>query len=422
MKRILRLIALEASFLKRTITLIGIILIAFVAALLSVISVLIDVPDGMYSGLDEYANIFVCSVDGVSTAFSADCGGTPLYGKKIGLTEYATLTGATASLNTNPPPMSGKEDEKEESDSGFSLKRSGCAVNLNEAEALFSLYNEALNKNVLLGSAEARWPSTAGEIVLSSDIALFLGLRVGETLTIGPDLTHADPEEPEAPDLENLPTYAFTVVGTYDPNKIVDTIKQLPLECVLPYADFYLALDPEMTVSSLTFSFPDTKTLHDTYRRLEASGYGVELSALAERQFNNIALAAAFFGAVSGVLGAMVLFILYSLIAIFYRQRKQQICRLKLLGATSGTVAWIYCSIAVLLVVISVAIGTAFSMLFNVYFMNLCAQLFDKFSSNFVSHFRPIIPFWLFLILTAYTLFHRKSQGEECGYRAGGAP
>ena len=128
------------------------------------------------------------------------------------------------------------------------------------------------------------------------------------------------------------------------------------------------------------------------------------MSYLVRAQVENIAIAQAFFFAVTFVLGILVLFILYSLIAIFYRQRKGQICRLKLLGATSHTVAAIYCSIAVLLVAVAVILGTLFSLAFNVYFIDLCGRLFKQFSASFVSRFRPTVPFSVLIALSAFTV------------------
>ena len=49
-------------------------------------------------------------------------------------------------------------------------------------------------------------------------------------------------------------------------------------------------------------------------------------------------------------------------------------------------------------------LGALFSMAFNLYFIDLCGQLFKQFSANFVSRFRPIVPVSVFFGLAAFTV------------------
>ena len=172
MKHILRLIGLEAAFLKKTILLIGVILTAFVAALLSVVSVLMDVPDGMYKGLDDYLTYFMCSVGDVGTDFSTRAGGTPLYGEREGLTDHVVLTGSRASLATDP---------SDDGENAVHLVRTGLAADFSARETLFSPYDGTLD-------GESRWPEAPDEIALDADVALYIGASVGDEITITEDI------------------------------------------------------------------------------------------------------------------------------------------------------------------------------------------------------------------------------------------
>ncbi len=393
MRKFLKLMSREFALLYRTIFLIGIIMIVFVAALLSVISVLLDVPEGMYSGLDDYMTVFNLRVSTVSSDFSKSCGGTPVSGGKYGITSCAVLTGKSGSLKTTPPPVDrDKKQDDEPQELELRIERHGLTVSAQGSP--LAAYDQALQEG-------SRWPQNTNEITLSSDLATSIGAEIGESVKIGPDNTHAE----KHPSLNKESTYSYTVVGIFDRMKAAEIYSRTSTNCPVPVFYYYTSLDPQMTMTWMEFAMPNARALHDTCIRLQNEGYGASFgSDLVARQFDNIAMAKAFFGAVSGVLGAMVLFIEYSLIAIFFRQRRKQICRLKLLGATSGTIAMIYCSIAIVLVIISVVAGAAFSMAFNVYFMNLCGMLFNKFSTNFVSHFRPVIPAILFLVLATFTM------------------
>lgn len=393
--KIFKLIWLEASFLRRTIILIGLILTAFVAALLSVLSVLLDVPEGMYTGLDEYLNHFTVSVKDIDPDYGEEMGGTPIYGHLNGITRYSVLTGESGtSIKTHPPKKEESTDPEENTETLVGLTVSGYAVFEAVAEEHFSKYTSALSGN---GS---RFPSAPGEIAINATIARMIGVtKLGQTVTFSADSEYKETKV----DLEGIEPETYTVVGFVDNSAIGRMIVAHPNDYLIPSAYYYLITEYEHPMSTICFSFPDSRAQNTAYNQLTREGFEIA-SRNPARPMENISLAQAFFSAISLVLGAMVLFILYSLIAIFYRQRKSQICRLKLLGAKGSTIAAVYCTIAIAINFIAVAVGTGFSMLFSIYFMDLCANLFSTFSSNFVSHFRPIIPVSLFLALSAFTM------------------
>ena len=393
--KIFKLIWLEAKFLRRTILLIGLIMTAFVAAFLSVISVLLDVPEGMYAGLDEYLNYFTVTAQVAGTDAGTKLGGEALYGSIDGITRYTVLTGKSgASIRSHPPKQEESADPEEEAVQLVANTFSGSRIFAGTGDRYFEDYASALR---ISGS---RFPSAPGEMTINRSVAAMIGVtKLGQTVTLSADTEYKETEV----DLTEVEEETYTVVGFMD-NSAIGTMKtKNPMDYVLPNSYFYIMTENDHPMSTICFSFPDSRTQNEAYLSLVRSGVKIT-SRSPERQIDNISLAQAFFAAVSLVLGVMVLFILYSLIAIFFRQRKSQICRLKLLGARGRTIAAVYCTIAIGINFIVTVIGAAFSMLFNLYFMDLCASLFDIFSNNFVSHFRPIIPVLLFVGLSAFTI------------------
>ena len=397
--RIFKLIGMELAFLWRTVALIGLILIAFVSALLSVVSVLLDVPDGIYTGLDEYSSVYSLTVTAPQAGLAA-AGGTPRYGHINGITRYAVIEGPESSINTTVhTAASADEEDRQEQDVSISVT---CYAVVGEgAEEFFAPY-------VSSNQAYA-FPKAAGEVALNKSFAEIIGAKIGDTVTFSPDRYFMGPEWDLA--LENVAPQTFRLVGYVDTTAIGNYNTAHPGEAGLPAAHAYFIAPPDAGFSTLTFLFSHSKEMHSAYLGLQRAGVK---SAMSSASFiNSIGIAQAFFAALALVLGAMVVFMLYALISIFYRQRRSQICRLKLLGAQSGVIAATYCSIAIALVLVAVLLGSLFSMAFNVYFIGLCGRLFKRFSANFVSHFRPVIPLGVFAALILVTLllylhFNRK--------------
>lgn len=378
--------------LKKTILFIGVILTAFVAALLSVISVLLDVPSGMFRGLDELSNVYTMSVTNTTGALQFE-GGTQYAAVIDGITRYATLTGKTSSYNTSSHNVQ-REDDEPLTELVASLTISGYAVPLACAEVTFAPHLDA--------RAQYNFPEHPGEITINPSIAKIIGAEIGDTITLSPDMFFHDPENGR--DLTKVAPQTYTVVGFVDMSAMNKYNALNPKDYYLPSAHFFFIPEGDPTYSLLYYRFADSRMLYRAYVDMTRSGVVATMGYKVAGQIENITLAQAFFFAVTFVLGILVLFVLYSLIAIFYRQRKGMICRLKLLGARNTTIAGIYCIIAVLLVVVAVVFGALFSMAFNVYFMGLCGRLFKQFSANFVSRFRPIVPTAVFFGLAAFTV------------------
>lgn len=386
MKLILRFLLLEADLLKRTIIIMGLILAVFSAAFLSVISVMIDVPLGLYDGLDRKLTTFECGVYNVSFDDVTKWGGDATYADITGVTNEADLNFYGAGTVTGLGSF-GTEQREYYGSTEVIRNYNGIAVNLNYIE-LFSNYD----KSKLAGE----WLSGNGQICICSKIAEYDALsapvQVGDTVKISGK--------------------EYQVVGIYDLDGVSGVNNRK-----MPPAYYYVSVGNGETVSTVHINYPNSKTLNDAYKAISrkgisayVSGVRLDTRAYSYDLFGNVDLVEAFFMAVAFVLGLIIIFILYSLMSIFYRQRKSNICRMKMLGAKSGTVGGIYCSIAVALLLVAVAIGAALSIPFNIYFTNLCAQLFGF---DFVAHFYFYVPVVFFVVMTAialciYALFNRK--------------
>lgn len=380
MKVILKFIWLEADLLKRTIIIIGIILAVFSAAFLSVISVMIDIPLGLYNGLDMRLTTFECGIYGASFNEADRWGGVASYADIYGVTSDAELqVSSSGAFQTEQTFYYGSSE--------VTRNYNGKGVNLRHAE-LFLNYDG--------GKISGSWLDGEGQICLSSAVAeseyFKSPVKVGDTV--------------------NISGRKYTVVGIYDYDKVYSVNNRM-----LPPAYYYVSVGSTEKVSEVHINYPDSKTLNEAYKAMTRRGVNAYVSGLridtrsySYNLFGNIDLVEAFFMAVALVLGLILIFILYSLMSIFYRQRKANICRMKMLGAKSGTVAGIYCSVTVVLLLFAVVIGAALSIPFNLYFTSLCEFLFGF---EFAAHFYLYIPVCFFFAMTAislciYAFFNRK--------------
>lgn len=386
MSRISRIIFSELKFLFRTVALIGTILMFFIAALLSVISVLIDIPNGFYSGLDNMFPYTTLSVSDIDATAAIERGGTPLYGTVDGITRYSTLT-AKKSVSVTPSPMA---DDKEPIQLQPTLEISFTMITTSGLP-LFNEYSSCVTKGKL--------PEKCGEMALMSDIAKMIDASIGDEVTVSPDQSYVDPDGKL--DLSNVAPMTFTVTGLINMSKL-NSIKNSDYRSHPIPASYVYAVSDALSFNSLCIDYPSSRKVHSEMKFY--LGQGKEIKAHDQNAYEIIDTAVAFFGAVTAVLGLMVVFIIYSLIAIFYRQRKGMICRLKLFGASDRQIALIYCTITVSLVLIGVIVGSVLALAFNSYFINLCGSLFDTISANFESHFRPIVQFTVFMILALITM------------------
>ena len=357
MKALLKLIRLEISFLRTSIITIGLILILFTGALLSVISVRIDVPNGMYEMLDRHTYIMY-TISDVPLAEASAISDDVVYGAIEGITTGVTVqAGNGRSVNIIPTTI--------EPWAPFSSNTRGIILQEN---ADFSTLQQDL--------VDGQFPTKAGEALISVWLKGQLKASVGDTLQFGDN--------------------SFVVTGVAECNnyeKISEGVR-------LPHVSYYLIMDGDTVLDEAFVDFANTREMRASFDKVSAEGkYSVEMLPGYTGYFDNIDLIETFFMAMTYVLSIMIFFILYSLIATFYRQRQVQICRLKLLGASNGKIAFVYCIIAIGLVLIAITVGVGLSIVFNNYFMNLCTRLFD---SSFTPHFYAAVPTILLVSMLAF--------------------
>lgn len=357
MKRLFCLIKPEIGFLKKTLLFIGIILTIFSAALLSVVSVLIDVPEGLYVGIDQENTFFYCTVNDANIRSVRNYGGTYAYARRQWITEEAVLMA----------PSTGRYFRNYINVQGENVTRfRGYVVTSDSYEAL-GKYDDSL--------IDGNWINAAGQICLARSVAYALDVKVGDVIS--------------------LSAYELKVTGIYD------YAKTEGVSCEIPQAYYYLVLPETAMMDVINVDYTCSQDADEACRTMVRDGLNASLPSYIAVHVKNIALVEAFFSAVVAVLGVMVMFVIYSLITLFYRQRRVQICRLKLLGASDGTIAGIYCSIALALVIVSTIIAAALSILFNQYFISLCAILYGN---TFTSHFYIAIPAILLAVLGLFTI------------------
>lgn len=364
MKGILKIILKETAFLKNTIIMVGLILILFSGAFLSVLSVRIDVPNGMYKQIDNEDIKIGCMIKNVTIKDARnEC--DLLYGGITGITTDLTLNGYQNKKQViNKTEMTYKDF--------FSTRTRGIIIGENTD---FQLLQEAAkqDESILRGNL----PKLAYEVLISNYIAQKLALNVNDNLVIN-----------------NL---NFKIVGIYDSAKYFELYK----ETNLPAVSYFLVMPDDTILEEAYLNFTSSKQLQLSMKNFNRKGYNpIAVEAMTKR-LEIINLARAFFMSVAIVLAIVTFFVQYSLIATFFRQRKAQICRLKLLGATDGKIARVYCFIAFMITILAVTIGAFLSLLFNKYFINLCNELFEY---EFISHFRAGISLITGAILIFFTL------------------
>lgn len=351
MKKLLKLIWLEASFFRRTLSVIFVILTAFGSAFLAVLSVMFDTPLGMYIGLDSSKRYYARTFGGECLALSVNDASADVadkyeaelcYGIEDGVTQNVTLSYGDRQFASDLVTQLGSEHSLE-----YRVPRHGYIVPL--------LYAEGYSSNCIL---------------LCKEIASELDVDVGDVVSVG--------------------DRKFAVADIYDRGKVVH--KYAHDEAVAPSAWYYIVSDEDIRYDKLYFTYGSSQRTMGVYRRYgEANGWAMS-SVLTEWE-ENISVVETYYGYLVILLGALILFLLYVLFTLFFRSRKAQICRYKLLGATDSTVAGIYLTIALIVVFFSVALAAGFSVLLSKFMLGLCTKLFG---SEYAYHFRIWMPLALF--------------------------
>lgn len=377
MKTFFKLIALEAGFLKKTLIIISVILTAFTAALLAILSVMLDMPHGMYEAMDNWKSgyydsyggeSFAISLDGVSFSEATKYRADGYFAVKDGLTRKTELTANGNIFMTDTVTMLGKVEYRIER-YGYVLERG--SVNLLQRVATFD------------GNLQ-------GDVMfLSDECANELGAAVGDTVQID--------------------DMSFAVVAIYNLDAL--RLDYQFEDVVLPKGWFFVSFaNDTLTYNNAYLMYHTVADIYTCFRSLNRKGVQCGVYDTLTNGFDNVALVQTFYGCLAALLGALVLFVMYVLFTLFYRERKAQICRLKLLGATDATVSLVYFTIAMFIVIVTVVVATALSVALSIHFMDICTVLFD---AVYVYTFRlwlPLCTFGVFTLLSGamFLLLGRK--------------
>lgn len=383
MKKVIYLTKYELKQLKKTIFISAIILTIFLAALFGVISAQRDLMRNFCDYIDSQQQLFELQLCNYNTdSIYPTFGDVADYGKYF-------VHGFAGEWTTTLYCSSGKSadmlyvEQKEIADGVFMQSSYSFSAKVlclsNGLNAFFDRYKNRL--------AEGRWVNAPFEICLSRFVATMLDARIGDTVAVS--------------------DYQLTVVGIYNWEDNSDLS-----EGVFGELPAYVAsVDDSVLFERVYVSgFTSASSLFDAYRKLQRKGF--DMYADYDYLYENINVVQAIFTAVDIVFGIVTILVLYSLVSMLFRQRKTQICRLKILGASNKLVAGVYCGIVVTLLLAVVLFATAIGVGFNYYFMDLCEALFEfPFHTRFVVY-APFVSFGVFCVATygMWALINRKTS------------
>lgn len=340
MRKILYLAKKEVYLLKKSIILITVILAVFLASFMGIFSVRLNFIDGFLQTLDETNYTFYSVAYGANFQDVKKICGEKLYVCEIyGLTDSATMISSNGQVfNTYYRDSNGK-----------SFMFNGALVSLNNiTKSKFSTADGTL--------ISGEWLEGDGEIVLEKYVAGMLEVGLGEIITIK--------------------DYDFTVKGIYDGDMVEP-------DYFFSYY-FYISGETETQSSNVKIITSNATSAYSAYKKLAGKGYHTSACEMAYNYFSMISPVEITLNTVAAIILSVIVVIIYTLLMVFYRQRKQFICLLKILGADNFTSAGVYFVIIFGILLLSVSLGTALGLAFNAYFINLCTSIFElPFTLNF---------------------------------------
>lgn len=371
MKKMFKLILLEASFLKKTLIVIFVILTAFSAAFLAVVSVLADTPQGMLSGLnaskrhftDAYGGeCFALSAKNKTVALAEELDAELCYGVVKGVTRDVSLVKGDKSFPTDIVTQLGDGEHSME----YRVERHGYFVPTEYADKL-------------------PFSAASSGVWLSDQVATELEAAADDTVSIG--------------------NKAYVVLGVYSE---ADVKRDYGAGAVLPYSRFYV-VDEASSFDTIYLAYGTAEKLYGVWQSFKAQT-GLKIHSVITDCYENISLVTSYYGALAFLLAALILFLMCVFFTLLYRLRKGHICRFKLLGATNATIAGIYLTIALVISIAAVVCAAALSVLLSKHLLNLCTSLFGV---SYGYHFRVWIPCALlgvFVVLSAvmFALLQRR--------------
>ncbi|MDE7453705.1 MAG: ABC transporter permease [Clostridia bacterium] len=376
MKRILKLIASELKQLKKTVILTALIFTIFAAALFGVINVRSDLMRNLCDYLNnEYKSFNLTINDGFTMGEAKlDFGNRLIYGYNRKYTDTG-IHNADGSICFDREQTFTGEDGKE-----HFRHYSGQVLYVNDLSVKeMKTFEGFLTEGTVL--------QNDFEICLCSFIAEKLEVSAGETVTISGK--------------------SFTVAGVYE----VPEISGISYPNWFS-TDYMLSLSDDAEMDSVIVYFDNAEEMLSAYTT--AKGKKLDCYCEGDSYFDNITEMQIAFTAFAVLLAIVLIITIYSLVSMLFRQRKQQICRLKVLGATDGTVAGAYCGITIIFLFFAIAVASALGLLFNLYFMDLCESIFEfPFTAKF-GYIAPIVTFIasIGVVFALWFIINRKTKSN----------
>lgn len=372
MKKILYFLKIEGRLLKKSIIIIALILTVFLSAFIGVLSLRMDFVNGFYSLLDADFTSYLVETNSYEIDEMLSVSPNELYA----YTEFTLTNGDITYVN---------ED-------GQSLQATDLHENTNvytNFGVVIILNNKTTSK---LNSASdaiisGQWNNGVNQICIDKSIADALNLAVGDTFTI----EHH----------ELFTQRSYVISGIFD--------RQLfPSDHFFKYY-FYITNDHEYEPywPTILMFYYDVRSAHDCYNRFSKANMSTQVVGIGQvsswvtSYFSYITPIKLTLDSVALLFLAVMIVILYTLMTLFYRQRKPFICQLKLLGADNGTIFGIYLGIAVAIFIVVTVISSGLGLLFNSYFMSLCETIFELSFRTTFSVFVPLISFAVLALITA---------------------
>lgn len=352
MKKILYFVKREISLLKKSIILVSCVLTVFMAVLMGLISVRSGFVDGMCSVLDESHDFYYMRAEKVDlTRMNGEFKNRFIIYGRQDITHSAFLyNSAGEGFRTV-----GFDDN------GNFFNCEGAIVELNDATRNKF---QSVNKYLISGD----WLDGENQICIEKSFAERLGVSLNDTVEIYGKV--------------------YAVKGIY-------TLEGSGTDLLARY--YFVPYGGEDGVYAIMVSF-DAKTAYSEFKTLRSCGYsvtveGYELSVY----FEIVSPVEWVLNSIIILLLAVIAVILYTLMTVFFRQRKKFICQLKLLGADYFTVLGVYLLIAVIMVFFVTLISSGIGVLFNAYFIKLCESIFGL---VFRARFSALVPVIAFVTLS----------------------
>ena len=341
MKAICKLLARECKYLRLPAIISIIALILFTSSLFAIVSVYINLSDGVFAAIDNDGKLSFSAYNICWDELITRNTDGLLYGHKKGLTHDTALISENGRIFIT--------DKKTETTTEVSyVSRHGII--------LFPTMS-IISASTILSGGEL--PLSQNEICLSDLAANELGVKIGDIIYID--------------------NHKYVITGTYLKSNLE----------ALPY--YIVNIESSIIMDDVTISLKYSSDTYSLYNKLYLQNKDVNISPFYEQYFHNLSLINALLMSSAVVLFITNMIIIYSLYSIIIINRKHFIGRLLLLGYKETHIFGIYFSI---LTVITFTVNVVASLLANLIGTSIIATCSLMFGINI----DPSFPWWVSVI------------------------